>query len=195
MPRANWFFAFPIDGSFVLDMPELPGAFRRYHADDVHLTLAFLGGCGGDAAERALAALDSRLADARPEPLDVSLAEVVAMGSPRRYSALSALLGGGRRDAVAFITSWRDLLTETATGRREQRPAKPHVTVARPRARATDADRAAGLAWASALDLSAVQARLDRIALYTWSEPRRERLFQIVAERRLGARDSSGPME
>jgi hypothetical protein len=31
-----------------------------------------------------------------------------------------------------------------------------------------------------------VQQRLDRIALYTWSERRQERLFRIVAERRLG---------
>jgi hypothetical protein len=51
--------------------------------------------------------------------------------------------------------------------------------------RATDEARAAGLVWAAALELRAVRARLDRIALYTWSENRRERLFRIVAERRL----------
>jgi 2'-5' RNA ligase len=77
----------------------------------------------------------------------------------------------------------RDALTEAASGRREKRAPKPHITVARPRARA---DRAAGLAWASSLDLGRVETRLDRIALYTWSELRRERLFQIVAERPLG---------
>jgi hypothetical protein len=31
-----------------------------------------------------------------------------------------------------------------------------------------------------------VQLRLDRIALYTWSEDRKERLFRIHSERRLG---------
>jgi 2'-5' RNA ligase len=79
----------------------------------------------------------------------------------------------------------RDVLTEAATGRREQRPVKPHVSIARPRGRATDADRAAGLAWASQIDLSGVAAQLDRIALYTWNESRHERLFEIVAERPL----------
>jgi 2'-5' RNA ligase len=54
MPRPNWFFSFPLDGSFVLQLPELPPAFRRYHPDDVHMTLAFLGGCGEAAALRAL---------------------------------------------------------------------------------------------------------------------------------------------
>src|SRR5690606_13326612 len=39
--RPNWFFAFPLDGAFVLDLPKVPRGFRRYHPADVHLTLAF----------------------------------------------------------------------------------------------------------------------------------------------------------
>jgi RNA 2',3'-cyclic 3'-phosphodiesterase len=153
----------------------------------VHLTLAFLGGCGEDAAVRALAALDQRLASEPLRPMAVSLAEVVPMGGSRRtYSALSALLAGGRAEASASIAALRDLLTQTASGRTEKRPPKPHVSIARPRSRASDADREAGLSWAAKLELHGVHANLDRIALYTWSEVRRERLFQIVAERRLG---------
>jgi len=187
MPRPNWFFGFPIDGSFILDLPPLPSNFRRFHPEDVHLTLAFLGSCGQSAAEGALAALDQRLHDEPVLPMAVSLAEVVAMGgSHRTYSALSALLGRGRAEASACIGAVRDLLTQTASGRTEKRPPKPHVSIARPRGRASELDRKAGLTWAAALQLQTVHARLDRIALYTWSETRRERLFQIVAERRLG---------
>jgi len=186
MPRPNWFFAFPLDGAFVLELPALPTNFRRFHPADVHLTLAFLGGCSADAAQRALAALDQRLISEPLLPMAVSLAEVVPMGgSHRTYSALSALLDHGRAQATANIAALRDLLTQTATGRTEKRPPKPHVSIARPRARASGADRDAGLAWAAQLQLRSVHARLDRIALYTWSEMRRERLFEIVAERRL----------
>lgn len=186
MPRPNWFFGFPLDGAFVQGLPPLPGALRLYHPDDVHLTLAFLGGCGEDGAERALAALDARLALDPPLATEVTLGEVVPMGGSRRhYSALSALLDAGREAMKATLTAYRDALTEAATGRREARPAKPHVTIARPKRRATEAERDAGLAWAEALDLSGVRARLDRIALFTWSERRVERLFRIVAERRL----------
>jgi RNA 2',3'-cyclic 3'-phosphodiesterase len=186
MPRPNWFFAFPLDGAFVQELPPLPAALRLYHPDDVHLTLAFLGGCGEEGAERALAALDARLALDPPHAAEVTLGEVVPMGGSRRsYSALSALLGTGREAMTATLTAHRDALTEAATGRREARPAKPHITIARPKRRATEADREAGLAWAEALDLSRVQARLDRIALFTWSESRVERLFRVVAERRL----------
>ena len=186
MPRPNWFFAFPIDGAFVLELPALPSNFRRFQPEDVHLTLAFLGGCGEGAAERALAALDQRLAIESCSPMAVSLGEVVPMGGSRRtYSALSALLDQGRAEASACIGALRDLLTQTASARTDKRPPKPHVSIARPRARASELDREAGLAWASALQLQTVHARLDRIALYTWSEMRRERLFQVVAERRL----------
>jgi 2'-5' RNA ligase len=185
VPRPNWFFAFPIDGAFVLELPEPPPSIRRYHPEDVHLTLAFLGGVGEAGAERALAALDQQLAAATPTALQVSLGEVVPMGSRSKYSALSALLDHGRQETSDCITALRDALTEAASGRREKRPAKPHVTIARPRSRATPDDRGAGLRWAAQLDLRALRARLDRIALYTWSEIRRERLFRIVAERRL----------
>ena len=187
MPRPNWFFAFPLDGAFLLELPEPPPSIRRYHPGDVHMTLAFLGGCGQPAAERALAALDERLKLSPPPVLDVSLGEVVPLGRSRNgYTTLSALLGEGRDETTAFLTTHRDPLHEAATGTRPKRPAKPHVTLARVRGRASVENRNAGLAWAAALNLRTVRARLDRIALYTWNESRRERLFRIVTERRLG---------
>jgi 2'-5' RNA ligase len=186
MPRPNYFFAFPIDGRFVTRLPPLPPSFRLLHPEDVHLTLSFLGGCGQDAAERALTALDDALQRTPRSSVAVSLGEVVAMGPKREYSALSALLERGRAATIEHIAELRDVVSEAALGRRELRAPKPHVTIAKPRRRVTDAGREAGLMWAAALDLRAVEARLDRIALYTWSEGnRRERLFRIVAERPL----------
>jgi 2'-5' RNA ligase len=80
-------------------------------------------------------------------------------------------------------------LSEAALGRREKRAPKPHVTVARPSRRASSEALEAGLDWAKGVDLGGVEARLDRIALYTWSDgARRERLFRVVAERPLIAR-------
>lgn len=186
MPRPNFFFAFPLDGQFVQHLPAPPAFFRLFHAEDVHLTLSFLGGCGQIAAERALAALDQALKREPRGSVEVSLGTVVPMGPPRAYSALSALLERGAEPTKQLIADLRDVLSEAALGRREQRPPKPHVTVARPRSNATEAARQAGLAWAAELDLRGVQATLNRIALYTWSEGnRRERLFRIVAERTL----------
>ena len=188
MPRPNWFLAFPLDGRFVLDLPPLPASFRLFHPEDVHLTLSFLGGCGQAAAERALQALDGALREAPSTSVDVSLGQVVAMGPKRQYSALSALLERGRTEMTERIARLRDVASEAALGRREKRAPKPHVSIARPRRRASDAARTEGLNWAAALDLRAVEATLNRIALYTWTEGnRRERLFRIVAELSLPA--------
>ena len=119
--RPNWFLAFPIDGAFVLDLPDLPRGLRRFHPEDVHMTLAFLGGCGEPGAQRALAALDAELASTPLGAIDVALGEVVPMGGSQRYSALSALLSTGRAEATAALARYRDALTLAATGRREQR--------------------------------------------------------------------------
>jgi 2'-5' RNA ligase len=186
MPRPNFFFAFPLDGQFVQQLPAPPPFFRLFHSEDVHLTLSFLGGCGQAAAERALLALDEALLRAPPPGIRISLGAVVPMGPARAYSALSALLERGREPTTSLIASLRDVLSEAALGRREQRAPKPHVTIARPRSHATEAARKAGVEWAAQLNLLGVEATLDRVGLYTWSEGnRRDRLFRIVAERRL----------
>jgi 2'-5' RNA ligase len=183
--RPNWFLAFPVDGSFTLALPEVPAGLRRYHPQDVHLTLAFLGGCGEAGAERALLTLDELLAQSNQRPIQISLGQVAQMGPPRAYSALSALLNRGREETEACIGRLRDALIDSASGKREKREPKAHVTLARPARRATAAERAAGLAWANELDLRSVHLTLDRVALYTWHETRAERLFRTVAERKL----------
>ncbi|MDF3066011.1 MAG: hypothetical protein K0R38_1612 [Polyangiaceae bacterium] len=184
--RPNWFFAFPIDGSFVAELPAPPPLFRLFHGEDVHLTLSFLGGCSERAAQRGLTALDAELALRPQSPIEISLAEVVPMGPTPEYSALSSLLARGRLETETCMARLRDVVSEAALGRREERAPKAHVTLARPARRATATAREEGLSWAATLDLRSVSAELDRIALYTWSEgSRRERLFRVVAERYL----------
>ncbi len=188
MPRPNWFFAFPLDGTFVRELPDPPAGLRRYHAQDVHLTLSFLGDCAEQAALRALAALDEQLAAAPQAPIAISLGEVVPMGSPRSYSALSALLALGREEVEACMAARRDALSRAALVSCEQRAPRAHVTLARAQRNASRAQRDSGIAWAAALDVRGVQQIIDRVALYTWSEDRHERMFRVVAERRFQGR-------
>lgn len=191
--RANWFFGFPIDGRFLLQLPEPPAGFRRYHPDDVHLTLAFLGACGDEAAARAFARLEELLARDPLPAVSISLGAVVGMGSRRAYSALSALLVRGRAEMEAEIGALRAPLIASAGGPPDTRPPKAHVTLARPRRSAGAGERRAGLEWATGLELGSIETVVDRVALYTWHEPRGERLFRRVAERRLGEHPGAHP--
>jgi len=183
MPRPNWFLAFPVEAGFLAGSPPPPPGFRLFPAEDVHLTLVFLGGCGEEVAQRAFQAFEERLPQAPRGSIPVSLGEVAPMGGSRKdYTALSALLERGREQVTAFTLALRDAITDAAGLRRQARPPKPHVTLGRPKRRADVAHRAAGLEWAAGLDLRGIERTLERVALYTWSETRRERLFRIVAE-------------
>jgi 2'-5' RNA ligase len=185
--RPNWFLAFPLDGRFVLDLPALPGRLRRFQPEDVHLTLAFLGAVGQEKAERTWQALDEALAAQPRAPVEVSLGGVVPMGGSRRsYTALSALLDRGREPMTQLLDALTNPMLIVAGGRPSARAPKPHVTLARPMRNASEQQRAEGLTWAESLSLGHVTQTLDRIALFTWADQRKDRLFKIVAERPLG---------
>lgn len=174
---ANWFVALPVSAEpWFAQVGDPPAGVRLFHPDDLHLTVAFLGGVGEAAARAAFAAARGfRLATRM-----ITLGPVVPMGNPRRPSALSARLVEGDRDLAAAITDVRDAICDAAEAKRELRPALPHLTIARPRRSATYGERAAAVRWAATLDLGAPRLELSALALYTWSETRSARLFTIV---------------
>jgi 2'-5' RNA ligase len=176
---SNWFLAVPVSaaGWFPDRVGEPPPGVRLFHPDDLHVTVVFLGACGGEAAGRAWA--DAR---AFPGPRGpATLDRIVPMGNPRRPSALSALLGEGCEEATAFLAAHRDRWADLAGAPRDRRPPLPHCTVARPRRAATGAERARAARWAEGLEVRGVAVTLGALALYTWSEDRSARLFRVVA--------------
>jgi 2'-5' RNA ligase len=184
--KPNWFIAFPVLGDFVRQLPAPPMGFRLFDARDVHLTLSFLGGCSPQAASFAMDAVKNAMQQVAVAPIQISLGQVAPMGPRGRYSALSALLVEGRAAIESCLLEFRDRASDAAGVRRDARDPKPHVTVARPSPNATPEQRALGLSWARELDLTHVRCTLDRVALYTWHTPRRERLFAITDEQLLG---------
>lgn len=178
----NWFVALPIAGDWMARrVPAPPPDFRLLHPDDLHLTVAFLGPCGHERAQRAWAALRWPL-----PPLEATLGEVVAMGPAGRYSALAALLVEGREALERAIALVREPICAAARVAADPRPVAAHVTLARPRRRATPEARRQGLRWAAALRLHDVRIRIDRVSLYTWAQDRTERLFRRVETTLLG---------
>lgn len=175
---ANWFIALPVPAGPWFEALQPPPGVRLFGAGDLHLTVAFLGPVTPERALRAFA-------QTRDFPLpvtDVRLGRVEALGSRRRPSAFSALLNDGRSEVERALTATRTMFWEAAQARPDARPALAHVTLARPARRATMAEVKRATSWAIGLELGAPRCRLDRVALYTWSEDRSVSLFRSVAE-------------
>ncbi len=179
----SWFVAVPVDGAFLARLAPPPHNFRLLHAEEAHVTIAFLGACGEPAARRAWASLERATL---PQGFPWSLGEVVPLGPSGAFSALCALLEEGRPEAEALIAGLRDGLHDAAGVRREARTPKAHVTIARPARRADDADREAALAWARALPLGSIRGTADRLALYTRADTDPSRRYVIEATAPLG---------
>jgi len=156
-----------------------PEALRRFHADDLHLTVAFLGACGEDGARAAWAA-----AEELPLPeFEATLGGLVPMGNRKKPSAIAVALEQGRGPVAEYMTRWRGELLAAAGARPDTRPAKPHITIGRPPRRAEPEERAAIVAWGKAYPKLDVRVRLDELALYTWSDDRTVRQFKAVQRR------------
>lgn len=183
---ANWFVALPVRaGSWFSAVVGAPSGVRLFDAEDLHVTIAFLGACGQERARLAWDAL------AWPLPATVvSLGPVVPFGDARRPSALSAEIVKCQAELAAAIGACRNAVLDAAGARREARSPRPHVTLARPARKASADDRARAVAWARGLSLGAPEVTLDRAALYTWSPERKGdggRQFAIVAFRPFAA--------
>jgi RNA 2',3'-cyclic 3'-phosphodiesterase len=178
----NWFVAVPVpaEGWFEQMVTAPPEGVRRFHPEDIHMTVAFLGGVSEQDARAGWQALSWPVG-----AVTASLGAVIPMGAPHRYSALSIELIDGREELEKAIAACRDAICDAAGARRENRPAKAHITVARPNRRAGEAEREAGLRWAKRLDLKKQVVTLDSVALYTWADDRKTRQFKIVE--RLGS--------
>lgn len=180
----NWFIGLPVTAE---ELPagvlaSIPPGLRRFHADDLHLTLAFLGAVGSDAAHAAW-----RLAgDIDEGPFRADTGRLAAFGRPGRPSAYGLELGAGGDMVAAFIARWRNPLRAAAGVGAERRDVRPHVTLARPPRRGGRTIRERADAWLAQARPGPATLRLERIALYTRARPGDERLFQRVAEAALG---------
>lgn len=159
-------------------LADAPASLRRFHPDDLHMTVAFLGACGSGRAKAAFATAEGHDASA----FRIELDRLVPMGDPRRPSALSALVAEGHDEAVAIMDTLRPTMWRAAEAKPDGRPAKPHITVARPPRRAGASERRAAIEWAASKPPIGVTLTIDRLCLYTWSEDRRLRQFRVVDE-------------
>lgn len=182
--KPNWFLGYPIKQSDWLDaiLADAPDELIRFSPEDLHLTLAFLGPVGEDKARRAWSIAES----APPKAVDVTFGEVKPFGRPSKPSAFSLTITRGRPMLCDALRGLGDEVREAAGLEPERREPRPHITVARPHRKASKEVRDAGIAWARGAAIPQTSLRLDKLALYTWSDDRKRVLFRKVALLDLG---------
>ena len=185
MQAANWFIGLvlPEHSNWSAVTAELPAGVRRFHPQDLHLTVAFLGPCSPERAHAAWTALSGL----KHPPIHAEAGAWLALGNPRRPSAFGLGLERGRRTAAELMAHWGGLALEAAALPAERREPLPHITLARPSRRGAEEARAAMQLWIRAAPRPSEPALLEQLALFTWAADRRERLFQVVAQRQLDA--------
>ena len=178
MGAPNYFVAFPVAADSWLEraLHGAPGGLRRFHADDVHLTVAFLGNVG---EERARAAWRVVL-EKEVGVCSVRLGGLRGMGNPRRPSAISVVLTDGHEEVSRFIEALRGGVCEAAGVEPDKRAPLPHITIARPPRKVDPGLLRQAMAWAKAAPPVDVELTLDRLALYTGSDDRTVRQYRAV---------------
>lgn len=182
--QPNWFFALPVPANPWLDavLRDLPESCRAFAPDDVHMTLAFLGALAPNRVTHMLALLEKIEAPA----FEISLGPLLALPNPKRPSALSFSVRSGHEQAVALIAAHRDGLLAAAGAAPDGRPPLPHITIARPSRKYGHEGQRAALAWADTCVPPTGTIAITSVALYTWSEDRKDRQFRIVGQKTLG---------
>ncbi len=164
--RANWFVGLPVaaDGWLEPLMAAAPASLRRVHPADLHVTVAFFGEAGEEAALAAWHVAEGF----EHAPVTVRLSGLAPMGNPRRPTALSVLFSDGADAASQLIVALQRPMERAATGREEPpRPPKPHITVARPARNASASARRQAFAWAENVPPIERVMTLRELALYT----------------------------
>lgn len=185
----NWFIACPVPSfeGFETLFQQVPQNLRPFQVEDLHITLAFFGNI---AIVDALKAWEVAKQIKFPA-FEVSFDAIKAFGPSSRPSAFSIVLDTGRIEAESLILNHRAALHEAAGVPADARPPKPHITIARPSRKATDADLHEMTTWATGLSLPKVHIEIQKLALYTWARDRHARQFEVVAATHLSEPVSS----
>lgn len=183
---ANWFLALPLPPQARWQDVALtaPPELRRFAAEDLHLTLAFLGPCDEALAMAAWEAV----AELQAEPIRISAAGWRGLGPPQQPSAYGLTLAEGHPQLSELLLRWGPQALAAAGLSPPRRSPLPHVTLLRPRRREASQWCEPMRAWMAAAPLPSGTVLLRELALYTWDRERHQRLFRITARRPLAQR-------
>lgn len=187
--KPNWFVAFPVEKTdWFLNLESTPEGTRYFHPDDLHVTFSFLGPIDEEDAMRAWAV--AKKLEGGPFRFDIGRIEPFG-GNRARPAAYAAVPTNPVPELNEFLAIHRNEVARAAFARPDSRTPRPHITIARPRRRATERERDILHDWARDQRIEGVTIHLDRLALYTWSDEDDDRLFRLVDSTRLAGGEAA----
>lgn len=180
----NWFIAFPvIAGSDIVakSVDGRPPAILPVAADDLHITVAFLG----PVSRRKAYSAWRKLADFSPGSVDITFNQLKPFGPYSKPTAYGLSLAHGRESIHNLISSVRKKVLSSAGKKPHAGRIVPHVTVARPCRRLSRDDFSAISSWRNDYEVPAINIVIDEIALYTRSDKPDAGRFTIIERKSL----------
>lgn len=179
----NWFVGLPVQdtGWFAGVVGESPHGLRIFNANDLHLTVAFLGQCNFQYTDDIKKIIDT----ISFTPFTITFDQLTTFPPERRPTVVSFTLREGYDETCGLIRRWREPLLTAGHARPDTREPLPHVTVARIHRDAGYREIEDISAWAFSRTVPPVSVAIDRVALYTWADDRRERQFKVIHEKRM----------
>ena len=131
----HFFIAVPLPNKVKSVLAEWSETLRKHwqfgkwvHPSDYHITLRFLGSCPTEKVEQVKEHLSRSLPPAKPFTLNIGGLHI--FGQPQRPRILWADVGG-EKDALQRLQHHVSISLETIGFPREQRPYRPHITLAK----------------------------------------------------------------
>lgn len=177
----NFFVALAVpDGPYRQRLIEdAPADLGFHHPDDLHMTVAFLGKIGEEAA---LAAFDEVVGAVDAPPIAATLDTVKVLG--RNGTQVTLIPSDGNEEAAALMSAIKDPL-ELASGREpSERAPLPHVTVAEPLVSASKRKEAA-VAWAQNASPTPAPMTIDTVGLYVRNKGPGKPAYTLVKSKKL----------
>ncbi|MDH4199323.1 MAG: hypothetical protein OEV66_02995 [Spirochaetia bacterium] len=194
---ANWFVAFkiPPEKWFQELVQQLPADLKAFHPEDLHLTIAFLGGLNLHLKSAIFDLLQKFYLD----PLTITSSKFLFLPSEKKYSAICLDFRQGFESVglhdlfMETMHAIRNEILIVAQAEQDMRNFLPHITVARPGRNISSKDRHSMLLKIKQTSIPQIRIRLDTIGLYTWDDDRRTnsrgisnfRQFKTVFEKQM----------
>ena len=181
--KPNWFVAFSVspDVWYKDIYKNIEEPMRKFHPEDLHSTLVFLGYLENGEVESVKRVMD----DFDEKSVSITLGKLLFLPALKKYSAVSYSIEQGNKTLQEYMKKYRDRFSVAAQRDLDSRSPLPHITIARPPKKMTGHEKQTAAMQLQKLPIPQGEIKIDTLDLYTWADHRQSRQFKIIWSKKL----------